>query len=373
MPAQASQGLFRPAVRELVAYEPGKPVEELERELGLTRIVKLASNEGTFGPFPAALEAIARSAGELNRYPDGGAYRLRGALAERHDVRFEQVAPGSGADAIVDYLSQAMLDPGDEIVCGWPSFPSYAIDARKMGAIPRLVPLRDHRYDLDAMVAAIGARTKLVYLCLPNNPTGTSNAREEVDRYFAEVPGHVLTVIDQAYFEYVADPGYPDAIDAYLKAGQNVVVLRTFSKIYGLAGLRVGYGVGPADVLAEIAKVRRAFDLTSTAQEAALVSLGDDEEVGRRRHANLDAMGDLARVLRAHGLEPVEGAVGNFLYTEVEDGAALFDALLHHGVIVRPLAGFGAPAAVRITAGSPEDHAVLATALSAVVGGRAHG
>ena len=145
-------GLFRPAVRELVAYEPGKPVEELQRELGLTRIVKLASNEGTWGPFPAALEAIARSVDELNRYPDGGAYRLRGALAERHDVRFEQVAPGSGADAIVDYLSQAMLDPGDEIVCGWPSFPSYAIDARKMGAVPRLVPLRDHRYDLEAML-----------------------------------------------------------------------------------------------------------------------------------------------------------------------------------------------------------------------------
>ena len=373
MSARTSQELFRPAVRDLVAYEPGKPVEELERELGLTKIVKLASNEGTWGPFPAALEAITRSVDQLNRYPDGGAYRLRGALAERHDVLFDQVAPGSGADAVVDYLSQAMLDPGDEIVCGWPSFPSYAIDARKMGAVPRLVPLRDHRYDLDAMLAAIGERTKIVYLCLPNNPTGTSNTREEVDRYFAEVPGHVLTVIDQAYFEYVVDPDYPDAIDAYVKAGHNAVVLRTFSKIYGLAGLRVGYGVGPAEVISETAKVRRAFDLTSTAQEAALASLDDEEEVLRRRHANLDALGELTRVLRAHGLEPVEGAVGNFLYTEVEDGTRLFDALLHHGVIVRPLGAFGAPGAVRITAGSAEDHAALATALSAVVGGRAHG
>src|SRR6476646_4736855 len=224
------------------------PVEEVRRELGLERVVKLASNEGPFGPFPEARAAIEACAAELNRYPDGGAYRLRAALAERLDLRFEEVAVGAGSDGLVDCLSQAMLDPGDEIVCGWPSFPSYAIDARKMGAVPRLVPLRDHRYDLDAMLAAIGERTKIVYLCLPNNPTGTSNTREEVDRYFAEVPGHVLTVIDQAYFEYVVDPDYPDAIDAYVKAGHNAVVLRTFSKIYGLAGLRVGYGVGPAEM-----------------------------------------------------------------------------------------------------------------------------
>ena len=182
-----------------------------------------------------------------------------------------------------------MLDPGDEIVCGWPSFPSYAIDARKMGAYRGSYRFGTTATTSTRWSAAIGERTKIVYLCLPNNPTGTSNTREEVDRYFAEVPGHVLTVIDQAYFEYVVDPDYPDAIDAYLKAGQNAVVLRTFSKIYGLAGLRVGYGVGPAEVIAEIAKVRRAFDLTSTAQEAALASLDDEEEVVRRRHANLDA------------------------------------------------------------------------------------
>src|SRR5919202_477583 len=233
--AEIADSFFTPAVNDLVPYEPGKPVEEVQRELGLERVVKLASNEGPFGPFPAALEAIERTAPELNRYPDGGAYRLRAALAELHDVAFEEVAVGAGSDGLVDGLSQAILDPGDEIVCGWPSFPSYVIDAKKLGAIATTVPLRDHRYDLEAMLDAVGPRTKLVYVCHPNNPTGTMNTRGELDAYFERVPEHVLTVLDEAYFEYVDDPEYPDGIEDYFKRGLRVVVLRTFSKIYGLA------------------------------------------------------------------------------------------------------------------------------------------
>src|SRR2546429_8700542 len=172
--AEISEAFFKPAVRDLVPYEPGKPVEEVQRELGLDRVVKLASSEGPFGPFPAALEAIARSAPELNRYPDGGAYRLRTALAELHDLRFEAVAVGAGSDGLVDGLSQIALDPGDEIVCGWPSFPSYGIDARKLGAVPTTVPLRDDRYDLEAMLGAITPRTQPGTRVPPTNPTGTS-------------------------------------------------------------------------------------------------------------------------------------------------------------------------------------------------------
>src|SRR5437868_12678894 len=198
---EVEESFFRRSLAGLVPYEPGKPVEEVQRELGLERVVKLASNEGPFGPFPAAREALERAVDELNRYPDGGGYRLRAALAERHDVRFEEVALGSGADGVIDCLSQAVLDPGDEIVCGWPSFPSYVIDALKTGATARKVPLRADRYDLDAMLDAIGPRTKLVYVCHPNNPTGTMNARDEIDAYFERVPEHVLTVLDQAYRE----------------------------------------------------------------------------------------------------------------------------------------------------------------------------
>src|SRR5439155_15141157 len=170
--AEIADSFFKPAVQDLVPYEPGKPVEEVQRELGLERVVKLASNEGPFGPFRQALEALERAARELNRYPDGGAYRLRSALAERHGVRFEEIAIGAGADAIIDGISQAVLDPGDEIVCGWPSFPSYVIYALKLGAEPVRVALHEHRYDLEALLAAVTPRTKLVYVCHPNNPTG---------------------------------------------------------------------------------------------------------------------------------------------------------------------------------------------------------
>ena len=204
--AEISESFFKPAVADIVPYEPGKPVEEVQRELGLDRVVKLASNEGPYGPFAEALEALADAAPSLNRYPDGGGYRLRQALAERHGVRFEEVALGAGADGVVDSLAQISLDPGDQVVLGWPSFPSYVITARKLGAEPVLVPLRDGRYDLDALLGAVTDRTKLVYVCHPNNPTGTMNTRVELDEFFERVPDHVVTVLDQAYFEYVDDP-----------------------------------------------------------------------------------------------------------------------------------------------------------------------
>ena len=360
-------GFVRPALSALVPYEPGKPVEEVQRELGLPRVIKLASNEGPCGPFPEALEAMARTAGELNRYPDGGAYRLRTALAERHGVGFEELAIGAGADGVIDCLSQAVLEPGDEIVCGWPSFPSYVIYAAKLGAVPVKVPLAEHRYDLSALLEAVTERTKLVYVCNPNNPTGTMTTRAELDAYFERVPEHVLTVVDQAYFEYIDDPDYPDAIAEHFARGLRVLVVRTFSKIYGLAGLRVGYGVGSAEIVTAIGKVRRAFDLTTQAQEAALASLGGEEELARRRAANRVARDELGTILRHHGFEPVGPAVGNFLFADVGgDAQVLFDALLREGVIVRPLAGFGAPEAMRVTVGTPDEHAFLDKALGRV-------
>ena len=362
--AEVAESFFRLPVRDLVPYEPGKPVEEVQRELGLERVVKLASNEGPFGPFPAALEAIARSAPDLNRYPDGGAYSLRAALAELHDLRFEEVAVGAGSDGLVDGLTQAILDPGDEIVCGWPSFPSYAIDARKVGAVPTTVPLRDDRYDLEAMLDAITPRTKLVYVCHPNNPTGTMNTRAELDAYFERVPEHVLTVLDQAYFEYIDDPDYADGVAEYLKAGRRVVVLRTFSKIFGLAGLRVGYALAPESVVTALAKVRRAFDITTPAQEAALASLGDTREVERRRLENAAQRPEVERILRGHGFEPAGPAVANFLFCDIgEDSRPLFEQLLREGVIVRPTHGFGGPTAVRVTIGTAEENAFFADAL----------
>jgi histidinol-phosphate aminotransferase len=374
--AEIAESFFKPAVQDLVPYEPGKPVEEVQRELGLERVVKLASNEGPFGPFPEALDALAAAAPELNRYPDGGGYRLRMTLAERHGVRFEEIALGAGADGVVDCLAQTLIAPGDEIVCGWPSFPSYALTARKLGAEARLVPLDEGRYDLDGLLAAVTARTKVVYICHPNNPTGTMNSRAELDAYFERVPDHVLTVLDQAYFEYVDDPEYPDGIEEYAKRGLRVVVLRTFSKIFGLAGLRVGYGVAPAGVVSAIGKVRRAFDITSPAQVAAIASLGApgaDAELQRRLRVNNEGRPLVEEALREHGLDPVGPAVANFVFAEVgDDSRPLFEQLLQEGVIVRPTGGFGAPGGIRVTVGTTEENAIFREALGRVLS-PAHG
>jgi histidinol-phosphate aminotransferase len=267
---------------------------------------------------------------------------------------------------VLGYVALAALDPGDEVVTGWPSFASYVIDPVKLGATPVKVPLAAHRFDLDALLGAITPRTKLVFVAAPNNPTGTTTTRAELDAYFEAVPPHVLTVLDQAYFEYIEDPDYPDAIEEYAKTGRRVLVLRTFSKIYGLAALRVGYGIGSEDVITAINKVRRAFDVTSVAQEAALASLDDADEIARRRVANREAMAMLVQTLGGAGLEPVGPAVANFVFVEVDDAPALNDALLRKGVIVRPLGSFGAPGALRITAGTQDELAYLADALDSV-------
>jgi histidinol-phosphate aminotransferase len=272
----------------------------------------------------------------------------------------------AGADAVIGFTVLATLDPGDEAITGWPSFPSYVLDPLKVGANPVRVPLRDDRFDLDAILDAVTERTKVVFVAAPNNPTGTTSTRAELDAYFERVPPHVLTVIDQAYFEYIDDPEYPDAIEEYFKAGRRVLVLRTFSKIYGLAGLRVGFGVGPEELVTAIGKVRRAFDVSSAGLEAALASLGDAAEIQRRRTLNRESRALLESTLRQHGLEPVGPAVANFVFVRVGDAEALNAALLREGVIVRPMGAFGAPDALRITAGTPDEIAFLGEALAAV-------
>ncbi|MGH3041205.1 MAG: pyridoxal phosphate-dependent aminotransferase, partial [Gaiellaceae bacterium] len=277
------------------------------------------------------------------------------------------VAVAAGADAIIAYLSLATLDPGDEVVFGWPSFASYPLAAIKMGATPVRVPLSDHRYDVERILAAITDRTKIAYLCNPNNPTGTMIARDEVDAFIARAPAHVLTVLDEAYFEYIAEPDYPDGIEEHVKAGRNVLVLRTFSKIYGLAGLRVGYGIGPREVVDAVKKVRNAFDVTQSAQDAATASLGDTEELARRRAFNASSRAHLAELCAGLELSLAPRPVANFVYADVEDDARpLFDALLREGVIVRPLGPFGAPGAIRVTVGTREEHELFAQALRRV-------
>jgi histidinol-phosphate aminotransferase len=268
---------------------------------------------------------------------------------------------------VIGYVCQATLDPGDEVVTPWPSFPSYVLDPLKLAAVPVRVPLRDGRVDVDALLGAVTERTKLVFVPTVNNPTGTMTVREDLERFLEAVPDHVLTVVDEAYFEYIDDPSFPDAVEEAVKRGRPVLALRTFSKIYGLAGLRVGYGVGPAALIEAIHKVRRAFDVTTPAHEAALASLDGAAELARRRAANRESMAMLDHILRGHGFEPIAPAAGNFLFVDVgTDAAALNEALLGRGVIVRPMGSFGAPSALRITAGTPEEIAYLGEQLAAV-------
>jgi len=239
----------------------------------------------------------------------------------------------------------------------------------KLGAVPKRVPLRDHRYDLDAMLQEIGPKTKLVYVCHPNNPTGTMNSRAELDAFLDAVPDHVLTVLDQAYYEYIDDPGYVDGVE-YLKAGRRVVVLRTFSKIYGLAGLRVGYGVGQPEVVEAIGKVRNAFDINQTAQDAARASIGNEAEIARRRRETADERRRLEEACSSLGLTVAAPPVANFVYVETgEDSRVVFDRLLHEGAIVRPLGPFGADDAIRVTVGTREENEFFVAALERVLQG----
>jgi histidinol-phosphate aminotransferase len=350
----------RPEIADLRPYPPGKPASALRRELGLDRIVKLASNEGPFGPFPAALAALREAVPQLNRYPERAA-ELQERLAERHGLPADHIAPGNGADGVIANIALAFLRPGDEVLMGWPSFVSYRLSAVKMGAVPVQVPLARGSYDLGALAERITPATRLVYVCSPNNPTGGIVDGDALEAFLGDVPEHVLVVIDAAYHEYVTDARHVDAVAAHAHR-PNVVVLRTFSKMFGLAGLRIGYAVGSPAVTAELAKVRGPFEVSELANVAAVASLGDEEECARRREVNRVERERLVSALEERGVT-VSPAAANFVCIDVGDGAALAARLEREGIIVRPLPAFGAPGCVRVTVGLPEDDDAFLAAL----------
>ena len=351
-------------IRSIEPYKPGKPVEEVERELKI-RAVKLASNENPLGPSPLAVEAAQRALREANRYPDGGGFYLREKLAARHRVSMEQIILGLGSSELIDLAARALLNGETEAVTSEGSFPLYYISARATGAKLIEVPLAEYTFDLDAIADAITPRTRLVYLANPNNPTGTMFTADEFDRFFARVPEHVLVVLDEAYCDYVECADYSRAIDIARRA-PNLLVLRTFSKIYGLAGMRMGYGIGPADLVVELNKLRTPFNTSSVAQAAALAALDDTEHVRRSLEANGAGLKQLADGLTAMGV-PFFPSVTNFLFVEWgEDAKPLSDALLRRGVIVRPMAWMGFPNAIRVSVGTAEENRLFLSALATV-------
>jgi len=303
----------------------------------------------------------------LNRYPGRGSYELTAALAARHGLPPTQVAVAAGADALIGYVCQAVLQTGDEVVVPWPSFPSFVRDPQRRDATPVLVPLEDGHLDLAALEAAVTSRTRLIFVATPNNPTGRAIPRDALIAFVRRLPEHVLPVLDEAYFDYLEPGDRLDSISDLVLAGDDVLALRTFSKLYGLAGLRVGYGVGPAAVVAAIRKVQRGYDVGALAQVAALASLPDEAEVEKRRAANRAGVSALEGLLVARGLEPLSGSATNFVLVDVgTDADALAATLLSHGVAVQSGVPFGAPTSVRIGTGSAEDLALLDAALDGV-------
>ena len=349
----------------LERYEPGKPIEEVQRELGLRRVVKLASNENPLGPSPAALAAAHTALAAVHRYPDGPGGALRQALARRHKLEASQVILGNGSTDLIDLIARAYLAPGHNAVIAEEAFARFrqCVNARNGGA--NLVPMLEHTHDLEAMADAVDARTRLVFVANPNNPTGTWNTRAQVDALLDRLPGGVLVVLDGAYFEYAESPDYPNGLD-YLRAGAPVVVLRTFSKVYGLAGLRVGYALCAPEVGHALDTIREPFNTNLVGQAAALAALEDQGHLVRSLELNRNEKARLQQAFATRGLR-VLPSLANFLCVEVGDGASIFAKLLTRGVIVRPLRPYGLESWLRVSVGTADENDTLLEAMDAAL------
>src|SRR5215470_5894207 len=354
--------LIPPYIQGLPAYVPGKPIEEVEQELKI-HAVKLASNENPLGPSPKAMEAARRALGEANWYPDGGSKRLREVLAHRLGISPAEVFVGLGSSEIIDLASRVLLRPGLEGITSEGSFALFAIAIRASGGKLIQTPMRNFTFDLGAIARAVTPQTRIIYVANPNNPTGTAFGAAEFDTFLKKVPGDVLIVLDEAYKEYAERSDLPNALELF-KQYNNILTLRTFSKVYGLAGLRIGYGIGHPTLVTEMNKLRTPFNVTNVGQTAAIAALDDTEHVQRSVEMNRQERQRLNDELRKLGLSPVPSET-NFLFIPIGPHAkSLCDELLLEGVIVRPLGWMGFPEAIRISVGSPAENAKLLGAVS---------
>ena len=353
--------LVNPSVLKQPVYEPGRPIDDVARELGLdpNTVIKLASNENPLGTSPKALEAMKAALADSALYPDGGCQRLREKLANRHGLQVDQIVVGNGSNEIIELLGHVFLRPGDEVVMGTSAFIVYKLVTLLFGASPVEVPLVDFRHDLEAMKAAVTDRTKLVFLPCPNNPTGTKNEAAEVIAFARSLPDHVVFVLDEAYAEYLEQPV---DLTPLIAEGRRVICLRTFSKVFGLAGLRIGYGYATPAMAAVLHRVRQPFNVNAVAQAAACAAVEDEEWVRRCRTSNAVGLRQLGDGLRDAGFVTVPSCA-NFLLIKVGCGREVFELLQRTGVIVRPVDGYGLPEWIRATVGTEEENNRLLTEL----------
>ncbi len=349
MPRYSIEEILHPWSKRIRPYPPGKPIEEVERELG-RRAIKLASNENPLGPSPKAVEAIQESMAGIHRYPDGAGYYLRQRLAELHELDMDQIILGAGSTDLIELAAKTFLSAGDEGITSESAFYIYRLAVEEMGAGLALAPMRDMTVDLAAIARAVTPRTKVIYLGNPNNPTGTMFTASELDRFLDSISPRLLVVLDEAYYDYVGRPDYSHSLN-YVHEGRNVLVLRTFSKVHGLAGLRIGYGCGHAELIAALNRIRSPFNANMLAQAAALAALDDREHVLRSVESNMREMKFLTEELALAGVRYTP-SVGNFLLVDTgRDCEEDFVRLLHEGVIVRPVKLYGFPTAIRVTVG----------------------
>lgn len=358
--------LALPGVRGLSPYQPGKPIEELEREYGVKNAIKLASNENPLGPSPRAMEAAARAIADSARYPDGAGTLLKRALAAHLAVRPAQVTLGNGSNDILELAARTFAGPGDEVMFSQHAFAVYPIATQAVGATAVVTPAHEWGYDLDAIADRISARTKLIFVANPNNPTGTWLPEAALRAFLARVPERVIVVLDEAYFEYVEQRDYPNGI-ALLLDHPNVIVARTFSKAYGLAGLRIGYGISRPEIADLLNRVRQPFNVSHVGQAAAVAALDDAEHLARARETNREGMRQLTAGFTRQGLDFIP-SVGNFVSVRLpRPGLEIYEALLREGVIVRPVTNYGMPEHLRITVGLPEENERFLSALARVL------
>ena len=341
-------------IRTLIPYSTGKPIEEVEREYGIGDSVKLASNENPLGPSPKAVRAMAERLHQLHLYPDGDCFYLKRALAARLGVSPDQLIFGNGSNELIELAVRTFMQPGDEAVMAHQAFIVYRLVVQAAGGLAKVVPLNNFTHDLEAMGRAITPRTRLVFLANPNNPTGTIYRKREWEKFLGRLSPEVLLIVDEAYFEYVRDADYPDSL-VYQKEGRVILTVRTFSKLYGLAGLRIGFGVGTAEIVGLMHRIRQPFNVNSVAQWAALAALEDQEHVKKSFEVNREGMDFLTEELRRLGLEQVPSQA-NFILIRVGNGQELFHQLLERGVIVRSMGGYDLPDYIRVTIGKMDEN-----------------
>ena len=356
----------KPSIETIQPYQGGRPIEEVQRELGITDIIKLASNENPLGPSPLALQAIAESAKQVHLYPDGNAYYLKNGLAQHLGISAEHLILGNGSNDVLQIIAEAYIAPDDEVIYAAGAFVVYSLVTKLCSATAIVVPMQNDTHDLFAMAAAITDKTKVIFVANPNNPTGTMVTADETAAFMEQVPDDVLVVFDEAYYEYVLRSDYPQTLP-YVLEGRNFIITRTFSKIYGLAGLRIGYGIAPPALVETLNRVRQPFNCSLVGQAAARAALKDTAHVAESQASNTAGKAFLYAAFDDLGLRYTE-TEGNFIMLHVEQlGTDIADALLQKGIIVRPIAEYGYPNAVRVTIGTKKENKRLITALKHIL------